>query len=153
MPRTDRASRLIAARPDRVWAALVDREALAAWLPPAGMTGRFERFDARPDGSYRLVLTYSDASGAAGKATVDSDIVEARFVDIVPGVRVVQAVDFVSDDPAYAGTMTMTWEVTAVGAGTRVDIVADDVPDGISAADHAEGLASSLTNLAAYVER
>jgi uncharacterized protein YndB with AHSA1/START domain len=123
------------------------------WLPPAGMTGRFERFDARPNGSYRLVLTYSDASGAPGKATVDSDIVEARFVDIVPGVQVVQAVDFVSDDPAYTGTMTMTWEVTAVEAGTRVDIVAEDVPDGISAEDHAAGLASSLTNLAAYVEQ
>ena len=61
--------------------------------------------------------------------------------------------DFVSDDPAYAGTMTMTWEVAAAGAGTRVDIVAEDVPDGISAEDHAAGLASSLTNLAAYVER
>jgi hypothetical protein len=62
-------------------------------------------------------------------------------------------VDFVSDDPAYAGTMTMTWQVTAVEAGTRVDIVAQDVPDGISPEDHAAGLASSLTNLAAYVER
>ena len=72
---------------------------------------------------------------------------------LVPGVRVVQAVDFVSDDPAYAGTMTMTWEVTAVEAGTRVDIRADDVPPGISAEDHAAGLASSLANLAAYLER
>jgi len=117
------------------------------------MTGRFERFDARPGGSYRMVLTYSDASGAPGKATAESDIVEARFVDIVPGERVVQAVDFVSDDPAYAGTMAMTWEVTAVEAGTRVDIVAEDVPDGISAEDHAAGLASSLTNLAGYVEQ
>ncbi len=124
-----------------------------AWLPPGGMTGRFERFDARPGGSYRMVLTYSDASGAPGKATAESDIVEARFVDIVPGERVVQAVDFVSDDPAYAGTMAMTWEVTAVEAGTRVDIVAEDVPDGISAEDHAAGLASSLTNLATYLEQ
>jgi hypothetical protein len=49
--------------------------------------------------------------------------------------------------------MTMTWEVTAVDAGTRVDIVVEDVPDGISSEDHAAGLASSLTNLAAYVER
>jgi uncharacterized protein YndB with AHSA1/START domain len=124
-----------------------------AWLPPGGMTGRFERFDARTGGSYRMVLTYSDASGAPGKATAESDIVEARFVDIVPGERVVQAVDFVSDDPGYAGTMTMTWEVTAVEAGTRVDIVAEDVPDGISAEDHAAGLASSLTNLATYLEQ
>jgi uncharacterized protein YndB with AHSA1/START domain len=117
------------------------------------MTGRFERFDARPGGSYRMVLTYADASGAPGKATADSDIVEARFVDIVPGERVVQAVDFVSDDPANAGTMTMTWELTAVDAGTRVDIVAANVPDGISADDHAAGLASSLTKLAAFVEQ
>jgi hypothetical protein len=117
------------------------------------MIGRFERFDARPGGSYRMVLTYSDAAGAPGKATADSDIVEARFVDIVPGERVVQAVDFVSDDPAYAGTMIMTWEITAAGAGARVNIVADDVPDGISADDHAAGLDSSLTKLAAYLDQ
>jgi uncharacterized protein YndB with AHSA1/START domain len=77
------------------------------------MTAKFERFDPRPGGSYRLVLTYADPSRASGKATSDSDIVEARFVEIVPEVRVVQAVDFVSDDLAFAGTMTMTWEVTA----------------------------------------
>jgi uncharacterized protein YndB with AHSA1/START domain len=100
-----------------------------------------------------MVLTYSDSSGTPGTATADSDIVEARFVDIVPGERVVQEVDFISDDPAYAGTMTMNWEITSVDAGTRVDIVADIVPDGVSAADHAEGLASSLTKLAAYVEQ
>jgi hypothetical protein len=35
----------------------------------------------------------------------------------------------------------------------RVEIRADDVPDGISAEDHAAGLASSLANLAAYLER
>jgi len=144
---------VIAAPLERVYAALVDPDALVAWLPPEGMSGRFERFDARPGGSYRMVLTYADASGAPGKATADSDIVEGRFLDVVPGARVVQAVDFVSDDPAYAGTMTMTWEVTAVDAGARVGIRADDVPDGISAQDHAAGLASSLANLAAYLER
>jgi len=152
MARTDTASRVIAAPLDRVFAALVDPEALTAWLPPDGMSGRFERFDVRLGGSYRLVLTYADASSARGKATTDSDIVEARFVDVVPGVRVVQAVDFVSD-PTHAGTMTMTWEVTALGAGTRVDILADDVPAGISAKDHAAGLASSLANLATYLEQ
>ena len=94
-----------------------------------------------------------NASTAPGKATADSDIVEARFIDIVPGVRVVQAVTFVADDPDLAGTMTMTWEVTATDDGTRVDIRADQVPSGISAEDHAAGLASSLANLAAYVER
>jgi len=99
-----------------------------------------------------MVLTYAEPSASRGKATADSDIVEARFVDIVPGVRVVQGVDFVSDDPAYVGTMTMTWEVTAVDGGTRVDITADDVPDVVSPEDHAAGLTSSLVNLADYLE-
>jgi uncharacterized protein YndB with AHSA1/START domain len=144
---------VIAATPDRVYAALIDPKALSAWLPPDGMRGRFERFDARPGGSYRFVLTYADASHGRGKATADSDIVEARFLEVVPGVRVVQAVDFVSDDPAYAGTMTMTWQVTAAEAGTRVEIRAEGVPPGISAEDHAAGLASSLANLATYIER
>lgn len=151
--RTDTSFRLVAAPPDRVFDAFIDPDALTAWLPPGGMHGSFERFDVRPGGSYRMILTYDDASTAPGKATADSDVVEARFVDIVPGVRVVQAVDFVSDDPSYAGTMTMTWEVTAVDEGTRVDIRAADVPDGISAEDHAAGLASSLAKLAAYVEQ
>ena len=149
--RTDSASRVIAAPVDVVYAALVDPEALAAWLPPTGMSGRFERFDARPGGSYRMVLTYADPS-TAGKANAHSDIVEARFVDIVPGVRVRQAVSFVSDDPELAGTMLMTWEVTATDGGTRVSIRAEHVPPGISPEDHAAGLASSLANLAAYVE-
>jgi uncharacterized protein YndB with AHSA1/START domain len=153
MSRTDSASRVIRADPERVFAALVDPDALAVWLPPSGMTGRFERFDARPGGSFRLVLTYQDdSSSGSGKATPDSDIVEARFVDVVPGVRVVQSVDFVSGDPAFAGTMTMTWALSASDSGTRVEIRAEDVPAGISAEDHAVGLASSLANLAAFLE-
>jgi uncharacterized protein YndB with AHSA1/START domain len=153
VPRTDTSSRVIEAPPDRVYAALVDRDQILAWLPPQGMTGSFERFDARPGGSYRLVLTYEDASTTAGKASADADIVEARFVEMVPGSRVVQAVDFVSDDPRYAGTMTMTWEIEAVEAGTRIVITADAVPDGISADDHQAGLTSSLANLAALLEQ
>jgi uncharacterized protein YndB with AHSA1/START domain len=152
MRRTDTASQLIAATPDEVYAALVDAEALVAWLPPEGMTARFERFDARPGGSYRLVLTYDDAGSGRGKATADSDVVEARFVDLVPAVRVAQEVHFESDNPAFAGAMTMTWDLTSVDGWTRVDITADGVPEGISAADHAAGMASSLANLARYLE-
>ena len=123
---------------------------MLAWLPPAGMTGRFERFDLRPGGSYRLVLTYDDPS-AGGKTEGSSDVVEVRIVDLVADDRVVQAVDFVSDDPRFTGTMTMTWSVRTVDGGTEVEITADDVPDGISAADHAAGMSSSLDNLARYL--
>jgi uncharacterized protein YndB with AHSA1/START domain len=136
----------------RVYAALVDADALTQWLPPGGMSGRFERFDARPGGAYRLVLTYADGSPGSGKASPKTDIVEARFLDLVPHVRVVQAVDFVAADPAYAGTMTMTWQLSQVAGGTRVDIRAENVPAGIGGEEHAVGMASSLANLAAFVE-
>jgi len=151
MPRTDRAARVVDAPVARVFDALVDRDDLLAWLPPGGMTATFERFDATPGGSYRLLLTYDDPRGAPGKSSADSDVVEVRYLDIVPDDRVVQAVDFVSDDPAFAGTMTMTWQVQAVDGGTRVEITAADVPDGIAADDHAAGLASSLENLARHL--
>ena len=45
---------------DEVFAALVDAEARTIWLPPAGMSGRFDRFDARPGGGYRMTLAYDD---------------------------------------------------------------------------------------------
>ena len=48
------------------------------------MSARFDRFDARPGGSYRLVLTFKDAGSGRGKATADSDVVEARFVILEP---------------------------------------------------------------------
>ncbi len=115
------------------------------------MSGRFEWFDLRPGGGYRLVLTYADAESAHGKATIDTDIVDARFVEIVTGERVVQQVEFESGDPDFAGTMAMTWSMTAANGGTLVEIRADDVPRGISAGDHAAGLASSLANLAEYL--
>ena len=144
----------MAADPTSVYGAFVDEATLTQWLPPGDMSAAFERFDPRPGGSYRLVLTYAyaDRASARGKSTTDADVVEARFVELVPGVRVVQEVDFESDDPAFQGTMVMTWQVTPTEGGTLVEFIASNVPDGISAEDHAEGLHASLTNLARYLE-
>lgn len=153
MSRTDRASRDIPVAVERVYAALIDPEALAVWLPPDGMTARFDHYDAHPGGAYRMTLTYKDASGSPGKTTVDADTVEARFTEIVPNTRIVTEIDFVSDDPAFTGTMTQTWTVEPTPEGTRVTITAQNVPSGISPQDHADGMASSLLNLAAYLER
>ena len=151
MARTDRASRLIKASPSRLYAALVDADARTEWLPPPGMTGRFERFEPRVGGSYRMILTYKDATSAPGKSSADSDVVEARFTELVPDRRVAEAVDFESDDPAFAGTMTMIWDLAEAAGGTKVTITALNVPSGISEADHREGLNGSLDNLAAFV--
>ncbi|MGR0218371.1 NUDIX domain-containing protein [Agromyces sp. ZXT2-6] len=152
MSRTDLASLLIHADREAVFAALTDRDALVDWLPPQGMHARFERFDLRDGGSYRLVLTYDDASDSPGKTDAGSDVSEVRVARVVRGELVEQLVDFESDDPAFRGTMRMTWRLRGTEDGTIVEFEARDVPSGIRARDHAEGLTSSLVNLAAYLE-
>jgi uncharacterized protein YndB with AHSA1/START domain len=147
--RTDRAHAVIAAPRDQIYAALLDRDALAAWLPPAGMTGRVLEFDARPGGTFRMELTYLDDT--PGKSGEHRDVTESTFVELEPDVRVIQRVHFQSDDPAFAGPMTMIWSLRDHPDGTLIEIRADDVPDGISADDHAAGLASTLDNLARHV--
>ncbi|MFC5289829.1 SRPBCC domain-containing protein [Actinokineospora guangxiensis] len=151
MGRTDRASLLVHADPTRVFAALVEEHALTRWLPPTGMRGRFERFDMREGGSYRLVLTYDDASAAPGKTSAAEDVSEVRIARLIPGERLVAQVDFESDDPAFAGTMELDWSVSGSADGTTVVFEARDVPAGIRAHDHAAGMTSSLANLAAYL--
>jgi len=148
--RTDTASLPIPAPVTEVYSALIDPEALSSWLAPGDMIGMIERFDPRPGGSFRMVLKYPDHLASMGKTTSNTDVVEARFIDLKANERVVFAVDFVSDDPHYQGTMTMTWAVTAIVAGTLVEITADNVPDAVSAEDHAAGMKSSLEKLAEH---
>lgn len=152
MARTDEAERLIDASPVRVYNTMTDPDAVAHWLPPTGMTGRVDRFDARTGGTYRIVLTYDDPQSAHGKASTDEDVVEGAFVEVVPGVRLVQDIEFPSEDAAYSGVMRMTWEVSAEGARSLVRFRAENVPEGISAEDHLAGFRSTLSNLAALVE-
>lgn len=99
-----------------VFAALTSEAALLSWLPPRGMHGRFERFDMRSGGSYRLVPTYDDASDSPGKTSPNSDMTDVRISRIDPGERIVQDVDFESDEPDLEGTMQMEWHC---GASTR----------------------------------
>ena len=120
MERIDRASRVIAAPPATVYRALLEPESLEAWLPPEGMSGRVEQWDPRPGGGFRMVLTYLDPSDSPGKTSDATDVVEVEFAALAPPERVVQRAVFEADDPSYAGTMTMTWHLTAMGEQTDV---------------------------------
>jgi uncharacterized protein YndB with AHSA1/START domain len=143
---------VIAAPPAAVFGSLLDRESLEAWLPPEGMRGRIERWDPRPGGGFRMVLTYLHPADSPGKTSDATDVVDVAFADLVPAERLVQRVVFESDDPSYAGIMTMTWHLEAADGGTEVTVVAADVPPGIDQTVHEAGIASSLANLAAYLE-
>jgi uncharacterized protein YndB with AHSA1/START domain len=150
--RTDSAYRIIVASPARLYAAFIDPMALAAWLPPKGMTGRIEAFDPRPGGAYRMALAYDDKGSGRGKSEADTDRIEGEFVGLEPDMRIVQRAAFESDDPSLEGVMTITWRFDPVPQGTRVTVTCADVPVGIRKKDHLAGLRSTLANLAAFAE-
>lgn len=151
--RVDSASRVIKATPQTIYEAFVDPAALVSWLPPKGMKARLDTFNARPGGAYRMELTYDEAGHETpGKSSENSDIVEGKFLELVPNERVVHAVEFQSDIPAFAGTMKMTWALLPAPGGTEVTITCENVPEGIQPDDHAVGLKSSLENLANFCE-
>jgi uncharacterized protein YndB with AHSA1/START domain len=97
-------------------------------------------------------LTYTAPDHPPGKSSTDSDEVEVRFVKLVENRRIEQIVTFDADDPAFSGSMKMTWTFMPLPGGTLVAVRAEDVPAGIAPADHAAGLASSLEKLAAFTE-
>lgn len=151
MGRIDRAEASIAAPPAAVFACWTDPARLASWLPPSGMTGQIDRLDLRTGGAFRMVLRHDDPA-IAGKSGGGEDMIAGEFLAVDPPRHLAFASRFASDDLAMQGTMRMDWHFDAEGAGTRLRLVATDVPPGISAADHAAGMGASLAQLAALFE-
>jgi uncharacterized protein YndB with AHSA1/START domain len=145
------ASRTILATPRAIFRAHIDPEVLVKWRAPQGMRARLIDFSARTGGGYRMELSYADGAGQ-GKSTANSDIVRVRFAELVPDERIVEAAEFESDDPAYAGIMMITTRISPVTDGSKVTVTAEDVPAGISEHDHRRGMESSLRNLALLLE-
>jgi len=151
--RSDRASRIIRATRRTIYQAFLDPEALVSWLPPTGMTGRVYELDARKGGAYRLALTYLETNHSPrGKTSEHTDVVRGRFLDLIPDERIVQRGEFESDDPAFAGAMTITWTLADVPGGTEVSVLCENVPPSVRPSDHETGLRSTLENLAAFTE-
>ena len=152
MPRIDRAVADVGASPQKVYAAFVDADALAAWLPPDGMSGVIADADLRACGGFTMTLRYDEVPDGGGKTTERTDVSRVAIDELVEPERVVWGVEFDSDDPDTAGRMTMTWTFTARDTGTRVAVDATDVPPGIDVDAHQQGLDASLANLAAWLD-
>jgi uncharacterized protein YndB with AHSA1/START domain len=152
VPRIDRAVTDVSAPPGEVYAAFVDADALAAWLPPDGMTGEIAEADLRVGGGFTMTLRYDEEPEGGGKTTEHTDVSRIAIDELVEPQRVVWGVEFDSDDPDIAGRMTMTWTFAALDKGTRIAIDATDVPPGIDVEAHQQGLDASLANLAAWLE-
>jgi uncharacterized protein YndB with AHSA1/START domain len=136
----------------QVYAALLDPAAVQQWMVPDGMTSEVHAFEAREGGQFRISLTYDEPTGA-GKTTAYTDTHHGRFVTLVPDERVVQAVEFETDDPSMQGEMLITYIlVDAPDGGTDLHATHEHLPPGVSPEDNATGWRMSLGKLARLVE-
>jgi uncharacterized protein YndB with AHSA1/START domain len=148
---TARITRHINAPRARVYHALLDPDDVETWMVPTGMTSQVHAFDAREGGAFRVSLTY-DAPTGTGKTTAHTDAYHGRFVSLVPNERVVQVLEFETDDPAMQGEMTITYTLVDASGGTDVHGIHEGLPPGVSPSDNELGWQQSLAKLAALVE-
>ena len=87
-----------------------------------------------------------------GKTSEREDRFTARFVELTPPARIVQAITFDTVDPAFSGEMTMVVTFEERNGGTEVTIVCEHLPSGIRLEDNEAGCRSSLEKLARYLE-
>jgi len=148
-----RTSAIVKARPEEVYAAFMDPDALIAWLPPAQMTGKIHTFDARVGGGYRMSLFYPPAEPTfRGKTSDREDRFSVRFVELVSGRKIVEAVNFDTPDPAFLGEMTIVVTFKEVSAGTEVTFLCENLPPGVRPEDNEAGSRLSLEQLARRFE-
>ena len=135
-----------------VYLALLDPAAVQRWMVPDGMTSEVHYFEAREGGQFRISLTYEEPTNT-GKTTAHTDTHHGRFVSLVPYERVVQAVEFETDDPSMQGEMIITYSLTdAPDGGTDLHATHEYLPPGVSPDDNATGWSMSLGKLARLVE-
>jgi uncharacterized protein YndB with AHSA1/START domain len=150
---TQVVSRRIKAEPGAVYAAFMDPGVLVSWLPPGEMTGKIDAFDGRPGGGYRMSLFYPETEPShRGKTTAHEDVVTVRFLELVPGQKIVESVSFHSEDPALKDVMTITIAFVAVEEGTEVVFRFEDLPPGVRPEDNEMGARQSLDQLARWFD-
>lgn len=148
-----RNSIFIKAPREALYRAFTDPAALAVWLAPGEMTGEVHSFDYKVGGGYQMSLYYpSSENSSVGKTSDREDRYTARFVELTPPTRIVEAITFDSFDPAFSGEMTMVVTFEGEDGGTRVSILFEDIPSGIRPEDNEAGTRSTLEKLARYIE-
>jgi uncharacterized protein YndB with AHSA1/START domain len=89
--------------------------------------GQVHAFDVRQGGTFRKSLTHLDPEHSlAGKTSEDTDTFRGRFVELVPYEKIVEVVEFESQDSAFAGQMRMAVSLADAAEGTKITILCED---------------------------
>ena len=142
MPGTVRLHRVLATKPEKVYRAFLEPDALAKWLPPNGFLCTVHHHEAKTGGTYKMSFR--------NFTTGQSHSFGGKYIELVPNKRLRYTDVF--DDPHLPGEMQVTVTLEAVSVGTDLQIVQEGIPDAIPAEACYLGWQESLRNLARVVE-
>lgn len=139
---TVRLHRVLRAKPEKIYRAFLDAEALARWLPPNGFTCKVERLDAKEGGTFRMAFrNFSTGNGHSFGGT---------YLELVPNQRIRYTDKF--DDTKLAGEMVTTVDLREVVCGAELSVVQEGIPEAIPTEFCYLGWQESLEHLARLVE-
>ena len=146
---TTRNTMVINASRESLYHSFTDPEALEAWLAPGEMTGKIHNFDLRVGKGYTMSLFYpATEKKYRGKTSDKEDRFSARFIELSPPSKIVQAITFDTENQEFCGEMIMEVYFEIVNSGTKVIIVFKNIPSGIRPEDNETGTRLSLEKLA-----
>ena len=140
--RAVRLHRVLRAKPEKVYRAFLEPDAMAKWLPPYGFTCKVHHLDARVGGTFRM--SFSNFSSGSGHSF------GGEYLELVPNERLRYTDRF--DDPNLPGTLQVEVVLKPVLVGTEVSIVQDGIPEMIPLEMCYLGWQESLAQLATLVE-
>lgn len=139
---TIRLHRVLRTKPEKIYRAFLDADAMVKWLPPHGFTGKVHHLEAKVGGTYRMSFT--------NFTTGNSHSFGGKYLELVPNEQIRHTDQF--DNPGLPGEMVTTITLKQVVCGTEVNITQEGVPDVIPAEACYIGWQESLTLLAQLVE-
>ena len=139
---TVKLHRVFSAKPERVYRAFLDADAMSKWLPPNGFTGKVDHVDPKVGGTYKMSFT--------NFTTGNGHSFGGEFLELVPNERIRYTDKF--DDPNLPGEMQTTVTLKQVSVGTEVNIVQEGIPEAIPVEACYLGWQQSLNLLALLVE-
>jgi uncharacterized protein YndB with AHSA1/START domain len=142
VPNTVRLHRVLATRPEKVYRAFLEADAIAKWLPPNGFACTVHHLDAKVGGTHRMSFR--------NFTTGDSHAFGGEYVELMPNERLRYTDRF--EDPNLPGQLLVTVTLRTVPVGTELNIVQEGLPDVIPLEACYLGWQQSLENLAKLVE-
>lgn len=134
--------RVFAAKPEKLYRAFTQADALARWLPPDGFTCTVHHLDAKVGGTFRMSFT--------NFTTHNSHSFGGEFLELLPNQRLKYTDRF--DDPNLPGEIVVTVNLKEVFCGTEVHITQENIPTLIPVESCYLGWQQSLQYLAKLVE-